>query len=1136
MVLLRSIRFRVLAIVALFALVTCTMHAQNLTGEIDGVVHDPSGAVVPNAVVTIRNTDTNLVERKIRSNGRGEFGAPQLAVGTYSVIVRSKGFRTTTVQDVEVHANQPISVSVTLKLGQATQHVTVVANPLAPQIQNAAASTLISGKQVRSLSLEDRNFEELLSLQPGVTGSTSGRGIISAGGQTNSADFSVDGQRADRNGYFLDGQDILNHGGSQQVAVTPSIAAIQELTLVRNSFGAQYGGEGSAIVTIVSRSGTDHYHGGAFYFLRSQVLDANDYFANLAGIPKPGLRYNDFGFDVGGPVWIPHLFSRKHPRTFFFVAGQYLREADSPQETLSNIPTAQQRQGIFDAPVCTQYSGSKCTASATSIPESSFDPEAQAYLKDVINKTPLPNSPIDPQGLITAVPGFENQTQTFIRIDHQFNSKLSVFFRYLDDPFHIDAPFGLYQGKGIPGVANTHITAGGTVYLAHATYVANANTVVTGGFGFMTNWITSSPYGLLAGSNSPDIHPVLPYASTVDSAPALNILGTNYTAAGHYVNPSDNLQAFVNVTYSHGIQTLYFGGNFENITAGNNQAKSNAGLFKFTGGNLPTGSTASKFDQTFADFLLGKVSSFSQSNIDPGQEVRGRLMEAYLEDDVKATPRLTLNAGVRYTFIQQPVSIGLPGFKKTQLTNFDPSRFSTANAATIDSKGLICTAAPCAGGATPNPNYDPLNGLIIAGSNSPYGDTINSQPKLNFAPRVGFALDVYGNGKLALRGGYGIYYAQTRLGNYDQVMQNNPPYVLNTTITNTSFDNPGSGAPTLSSEPLALQVIDPHQSLPYSEDYTLDVQNLLARGVLLDIGYYGSRSLHQEGTADINQPIPGAYVADGILPGDGITAGNTQALNQIRPYPGWGPINQLSERYDANYNSLQVRLTKRFVDGSLVNINYTWAKALTNSPNYSTSPENTYDIAAEYGPDPMNRKHVLTADFVYTLPFFRTEHGFKGKLLGGWETSGIITIQSGTYHSAGTVGVDPAGVGWLQAGLQGATMRPDVISDPNNNAPHNLKQWFDTSAFVEVPQGQYRVGNAPVGDIAGPGQQVWNLSLFKNFTLPEKAKMQFRAEAFNVFNHTNFTNIATTLGNHNYGQVTAAGNARVLQLALRLDF
>ncbi len=1117
------------------------LHSQNLTGQINGTVRDSSGAVIPRASVTITNTDQNAVQRTLKSDGQGQFTAPLLAIGNYSVTAEAPGFETSTVNGVAVHVNQPVAVPLTLSPGKSTQTVQVTASALAPQLDTAAAGTLINGTQMRQLSLSSRNFQQLLSLQPGITGDVPGtidRGVISSGGGTNQADFQVNGQRVSQNGYFLDGVDILNHGGSQQVGIFPSIDAVQEMSLLRNSYGAQYGGEGSAIITMETKAGTTAFHGGAYEFFRSQVLNANNYLNNLAGITRPGIRYNDFGYEVGGPLWIPHLTSRSNARTFFFVGQELLREETQSSETLTNIPTAAQRKGIFDAPVCVQYTNSKCTKSATSI--SQFDPTAQAYLTDIINKTPLPNNSRDPQGLIASETGYNNETQTFLRVDHQYNQKLSVFFRYLDDPFHLVVPNGLYKTTGVPGVGTSKVRNGGTSYLGHATFTASSNTVLEGGYSYTTSWIEADPIGLVASANSPDIKPTLPYVSTLARVPDLHINNGVYNSTGPYRNLADSYQGFVNATHTFGRHTLYFGGIFEDHGSGNTNGTTNAGSFSFNAGKLPTGSSASQFDQAFASFLLGQVSSYQQTSLDAGILVHGNLYEGYVQDDFHASPTLTLNGGVRYSFIQQPNAEKFENSPIIPLTNFDPSFYSSANAPTIGTNGLICTKAPCPGGGTPNAKYNPLNGIIIAGTTSPYGSAISSQPKWNFAPRIGFAWDIHGNGKTALRGGYGIYYVQTLGGDYEKLAQGNPPYISNTTISNTSFDAPGNGIPAGSSAPLVISGFSANYSTPYVQDWSLDLQQQLTHNAVLDIGYYGNHSVHQIGMEDLNQPFPGEYAQKGIISGDGITKANSTLLNQIRPYVGWGPINFIAPVFSGNYNSLQTSFAKRFSDGSLVNLDYTWSKSLTNNQSDRTSPpQSIYNLASEYGPTQYNRTNVFSAHFVYLVPFFRAQRGIIGHALGGWETTGIISYASGLPVTALTINVDPGGLGLLAAGgitaAQNAA-RPDVISNPNSGAPHKLNEWFNTAAFTQVPAGQYRAGNAPVGNIIGPGYETWDLSAFKNFHIINSLVTQFRAEAFNSFNHTNFTDIGSTLAQGDYGQVDAAAQARVLQLAVKINF
>ena len=1124
--------------VLLAALLLAPVHlcAQNLTGEIDGVVKDSSGAVVVNATVTVKNTDQNLVDRTVRTNGQGEFTAPLLSIGNYAVTVEMSGFQATT-ENVSVHVNQPVSLDVALTPGNSTQTVQVTANSVAPELNSAAAGTLINHRQMTQLSLSSRNFEQLLYIQPGISGPIPGpkdRGSISPSGALNPATFAVNGQPTNSNGYFLDGQDLVIHAGNQP-AIFPSIDFVQETNLQRSNYGAQYGGSGSAIITLETKSGTNAFHGGAYEFFRSQIMNANGYFNNLAKIARPGIRYNDYGYDVGGPVWIPKLTERASTRTFFFFGQEFLRSEAQTSETITNIPTAAQKAGIFSAPVCTRYnSAGQCAQSSNTI--RTIDPTAAAYVKDILNKIPLPNNPNDPQGLIASQQGYENETQTIIRIDHQFNDKLSVFFRYLDDPFHLTVPNGILTTSGVPGVGTSVVTAGGTTYLGHATYVLNSNTVLEGGYAHMPAWLTALPIGLMAPQNAPDFRPTLPYTSTLARIPSVTINGRTFTTVGPYNQRTPDTQVFLNVNHVAGRHTFNFGFSLDWNQSGNNAASpvSNAGLYVFSAGALPAGSTATQFDQSFANMLLGNVATFQQVSINAASQIVQHVNEGYFQDDFRITPRLTLNGGVRYSYIRQPTNNPLSGFAALPIVNFDPRVYNPQNAPTIGSNGLICTTAPCPGGGTPNPSYAPLNGVIVGGKNSPYGDKVTSQPVLTFAPRFGFALDVFGNGRAAIRGGYGIYYMPpVSSAGYQTMVYLNTPNVSNTTISNTSFGNPGNGVPVLSAAPQILQAAQPEAEVPYLQAWNLDLQQQLSPNTVLDLGYFGNRGVHQGAQEDINQPVPGTYVTDRIIPGNKVTAGNSVLLNQIRPYKGYGPINSFNQIFNSNYNALQVSFTKRLHDGNIINANYTWSNSLSNIG----TPQSIYNLEPEYGPTGFDRRSLFNANFVYLLPFYRTQAGLRGHLLGGWQVTGIISYGSGLYLTAHTVNVDPGGVGDLATGSNAVgTARPDYVSDPNRKAPHTLTQWFNTSAFAQVPAGQYRPGNDRVGNIAGPGYSDWDLSLFKNFKIYQRLNMQLRGESFNTFNHTNFSGVATTLGLTNYGQVTTAGPARVMQLAAKINF
>ncbi len=1129
-------------------------HAQSLTGEIDGTVRDPSGSLVSGATVTITNSERQQVARTVTTNGEGVFTAPLLETGRYSVAVQAQGFTISTAE-TEVHAGQPASLSISLATGAVQSSVNVTADAPTVQLEGAAAGSIISGTQTRELSLSSRNYEQLLYLQPGISGNVPGpldRGNFSASGATSTSSFSVNGQSINQNGYFLDGQDMINHGANAQTVLFPSIESVQELSLLRNTYGAQYGGGGGAVFNVAGKSGGTTFHGGFYDFARSQIFNANNYFLNRSGTPRPGIRYNDFGYYLGGPIWIPGHGQRANAKTFFFAGQQFLREKAQTPENITSIPTLAQRQGMFAHPVCTSYNaaGTSCTHEVTQI--SAVNPEAQAYLTDIIDKTPLPNNPSDPQGLIFAAPGTNDESQVFARVDQQVGQRLGLFFRYIHDPFHLTVPNGFQQATGVPGVGTSTIVPISDAYLGHAELTLTDKTVIEGGYGYLNNNTTVAVIGYLASPNSPDIRPTLPYVSTVGRVPNLTINGRAWNAVGPLVQNQHTNQGFVNVTHTAGKHTFYFGGNVEAYLYNKNAGTTNSGAFTFTSNSVavssntapckaaaptatPTPPCTTQFEQAFGQFLLGQVSSFTQSSIDPANSNHSILYEAYVQDDYRPISRLTLNGGVRYFFKLQPRLGSFGGFPQLAFSNFNPSTYSKSEAPVIDSKGLICTTGQCAGGGTPNPGYNPLNGLNIVGNNSPFGKTILAQPNLNFAPRIGFAYDLFGNGMTSLRGGYGLYFVQMSNSIFQAIATSNPPNSLSTTIANTSFSAPGNGVASISSAPLALTTIDPKTSTPYVQDFDLDLQQQLPRGVLADIGYFGNHQTRQLGQIDLNQPQVGAYVGNTSIAAGGVTTAKSQILNRVRPYQGWSSINETAGLFSGNYNALQASLVKRFGGMSLLKVNYTYSKGLSNTQGDGSSPQNIYDLAAEYGPTSFNRKHIFNASFVYEEPYFQHSEALVHGLLAGWEVTGIVSAGSGLYSTAASSAVDPGGIGLLASAVA-ASARPDQLSNPNAHAPHSVGQWFNTASFENVPTSQVRVGNAPVNSILGPGYQNWDLSLFKNIHLHENLGAQLRFESFNTFNHTNFVDINTTLGNSDYGTVASASSARILQIGAKVTF
>lgn len=1153
----RRIWLGCLLAVMCFLSISGRLFAQEITGTILGTVTDTTGAIIPNATVTIRNVDRNAVQRTLKTNDAGEYTAPQLPIGHYSVKVDAAGFKAYDVSNLTLNVNDKLRVKAILQVGSVNETVSVQANALQVDTQSATAQGLITGVQVRELALASRNYEQLVALMPGVTsdiGDALYAGVSAPSGNTNETAFSMNGSFGTGNNWTVDGADNVDRGGNFTLLNYPSVDAIDEFKVLRGNYNAEYGRSSGGQINVITRSGKSKFHGGLYEFFRNDVLDANDWLSKTQGVARTPFRYNDFGGTFGGPIFIPGHYNTNRDKTFFFFSEEARRVVQSGS-TQSTAPNAQERGDdpttgnipTFANPVClvqlqTDANGnSVCPAgqSSTTIPASMINPAAAAYLKDVYSHVPVPQDTVN-DILVANQSNIFNYRQEIGRIDHTFNEKWSAFARIMNDTIPTIEGGGLFNGNSLPNITQTSTQSPGKNIVVAVNTVFSPTLLNQIEYAWSYGAVLSTNIGQMGASNSPDVASAiqLPYAETLNRIPSISF-GTSsasFFGFGTYRDYNKNHTIFDNLTKIVGKHTLKFGATYMHYQKSENAGGNNAGTFSFVSAFDPNldSSAAAEWHQEFAYFLLGQSTSFTQLQQDIRAIIDQNEFEVYAQDEYRVRPNLTLSYGLRYSLFRQPTDA------KGHATSFDGSKYVAANAPVLDDQGYLCTPAtqPCSGTSATNPNYDPLNGIIIGGKNSPYGTAVAQQNTLEFAPRLGISWDPQNNGKTAVRAGYGVFVESPGVGFIENNIFGNPPFVGQTTIYGAPFDQPASVQAAPNNAPPPIGGVDPKFRQPYTQQWNFDVQRQLPGDVIADVGYYGSKGSHLLAVVDINQPIPGAYAP--IYGAGSINSGNENLINSLRPYIGYAGIDQYRSIFRSNYNSLQASLQKHLTADSLITINYTWSKNLTDvpyDPNY-TAPQDTRNLAAEYSYSRFDQRHVFNADFVYHLPFFKAQQGLVGHTLGGWELSGIVTVNSGHWLNPSiSDGSDPGGIG-LGTGTVGNTAFPQQVGNPNQGAPHSAGQWFNTAAFLtQFPSTQTTPGNAKKNSILGPGRQNWDMSLMKNIKVYEGSDFQFRLETFNTFNHTSYASVDTTVNDGTtYGTVTGAHAPRIVQLALKYNF
>ncbi len=1061
----RSVFFGFLAILVGFAPGVRQLWAQG-SGTVHGVIRDASGAVVNNASVTLTNTATGLA-RAVTSGEDGGYVIAPVGVGDYRVEVEVPGFKKAIQSGIVVRADERSRVDLTLEVGSPAQSVEVSSQAVLVESTTATLSTLVDSDRIRQLPLNGRNVLDLQRLLPGVTGNTGETGAENAG-------FSVNGSRGTMSNYTMDGGNAVD-GFTNTAHAMPNPDAVQEFSVVSFAMSAEYGRGAGGQINVVTKSGTNSLHGSAFEFFRNNVLNARRYFSPSREI----LRQNQFGATVGGPLLLPKVYNGKD-RTFFFFSFQSTPQRFHSTRTINYLMSDLERQGDFSRSSRVPTDPlSRAPFPDGRIPASRIDPVSRRVVDQL-----LPRSENGLGGVYRFNFPQERDLNQFLgRMDHSLTSRNRVtarFFWHENDEINIG---GLPEFLNFIGFPTRNVTLE-DVHVASPT--------MTNTFRFTWSSVTEKS-GQISGLSFDQLG-VKIFVPEVLGQKFMVLSTQDFSMSGR--RPSGEER-----------QLREFGDTL-NWIRGRHQMKLGADIRRVRF-DLPLGAGAGgsfSFANSFTgvasgDFLLGLPLSFSQT-APQFQGGRGWEQDFFFQDDIRISPRLTLNAGLRWEPRSPPTEVN------GNLVSFIPGQNSQrfVNAPL----GLVFPGDP---GVPEGGFFRDLN---------------------NFAPRIGFAWDLRGNGKTSLRGGYGIFYDNLRWAGW-QIQSAVEPFIRNVAINAPgSFQDPygASGTPNpfpfdpasvnrdyVFSPRISNYHWDPNFKVGYVQQWSLTVEQRLPATSMLRVAYVGNKGTSLWSSRDINW----------ALFGPGATIANTDAR---RPIPGFALMDRSESNGTSNYNALQVTYDKRYSHGVTVLTSYSWQQALDTISR---------GRAALSQPWPMNLRlnrgranfavdHVFISSFLWDIPFLSGRRDLLGKVVGGWQINGIASLRSGIpFDVVPGSPTSLSGTGGERANLVG-----NPFLDNSRPVPQRLQEYFNKSAFAVAPSGSW--GNLGRNVMEGPGQVNLDLVFGKRFPVIENHVIEFRAEFFNATNTPSFSNPVSTVTNGNFGRIIASGPGRVVQLALKYSF
>ena len=1115
-------------ILVLLCVCASVQYAQNISGSITGRIVDQQGASVQNATVTATELTKNI-KATSTTNEQGDFTFPGLQPGSYNIAVEAPGFRRLERANVPLDANDKLALgTLSLQVGTLTEAVEVLGEAALLQTESVERSATIVGKQIENIEVNGRNPLDLAKLVPGVVSTAN----FSVGGVGGLSGLQVNGSRGTENQLTINGIGDVDTGSNGGQNVTVSLDSVSEFKILTGTYQAEYGRNAGAQISLVTKSGSSAIHGSGYWAHRHDDLNANTFINNARGLPRNLFRFNDPGYTIGGPVFIPKVEHFTKDKLFFFFSEEWQEQLQPNAAQNKTVPTALERLGNFSQSVDNNNKAITIKDPTTGLPfPGNIIPASRLYAPGValLNIYPLPNTAGTGYNYTSQLSSKLPRREDLLRLDYNATQNIRIFGHWINNVFPQVLPYGSFVlGPTVP-ITNITDSRPGHSIAAGVTWVINSTTTNEANWGFTKNKIDIFEVGNVLRRKTSGVNLPLLYPNAVqdDYIPNATFNGTHLANSPTFVTndaPFHNYNSSIdysdNLTKIWGVHTIKTGLYMQRSRKDQTSFSDNNGSYNFG----DSGSNPLDTGYGYSNAALGVFQTADQSSAYINGKYRYWNIEGFIQDTWKITPRLTLDYGLRVSWYQPQYD------SSNQASTFVLSQWDPAKAPRLYTPAMVNGVRSAVDVQTNQvlPAYD--IGLEVPGTGDPFNGVVQSGKGINkylqqnpgpqWGPRFGIAWDVTGKQNIVIRTGGGIYYDRFQ-GNRVFDFVRNPPETVQPTLLNGYAQNIDPKNVLLA--PPNLYAADPTGKVPTTYSYQFSIQSRLPWKMALDTAYVGTQARHLQDNRNIN-PVP--YGADFLPQNQDPTLvaaspnallGNNALLSQfLRPLRGFGQIALYESAATSNYNALQLQLSKRFGNGLFFGAAYTWSRAMTTAQADTTWVRaDQYTRKADYGPANFDRRQVLAINYVYTPPKLAGGNKFTHTLTDGWQLSGVTLASTGAPFTpiASISGAGSANItgNVLASGNTQEGARLGVVAGCNpytgSSDPFNR---LNAACFTAPQPGSLGLESG-INSLYGPGLINFDMSLQKEFNIKEKVRLQFRVDAFNVFNHANFNNPTTPL-------------------------